>query len=258
MGTGLFWRGYRNSLDLIVDELDLTLPRLPQAFKGFRVLFMSDLHFGEDHRPPKIIADKTRGMEVDLLLLGGDYRTHFSDPYLPSMELLRVTLDGIKVRLAKVGVLGNHDCPEMVPYLEDMGVTMLLNGSVAIEKGRDVIHVVGTEDSHDHRRHDVERAFARVPKGQFRLFLAHSPDLFHEAAERSADLYLCGHTHNGQIRLPWFGSVFTNSSAPRKFTGGLWRHEDMLGYTGSGSGTSLVPVRFLCPPQVSLFTLHGG
>jgi hypothetical protein len=88
--------------------------------------------------------------------------------------------------------------------------------------------------------------------------LAHAPEVYHSAAARGVNLYLSGHTHAGQIRLPVIGSIKHNSHCPKEFAYGLWKHEAMTGYTSSGIGCSSVPVRFHCPPEVVVFTLKRG
>jgi len=76
------------------------------------------------------------------------------------------------------------------------------------------------------------------------------------AAAAGIDLYLCGHTHGGQIRLPWGHAPVKNLSRCREYQHGLWRHEQMTGYTSAGAGVSCIPIRYNCPPEVTLITLH--
>ena len=97
-----------------------------------------------------------------------------------------------------------------------------------------------------------------MSRSNLRLFLAHPPNLFREAAARGADLYLCGHTHAGQIQVPGLGPVFTHTSAPRRLAQGHWREGAMRGYTSSGVAASGVPLRFHCRGEVVLFTLRRG
>jgi predicted MPP superfamily phosphohydrolase len=106
------------------------------------------------------------------------------------------------------------------------------------------------------RRHDLKKAFEAVPKGAFSLFLGHSPDIYAEVEAYGAHLYLCGHTHQGQIRFPWIGPVFTNTVAPRKFSDGYWQFKNLIGYTGAGVGSGVHLVRFLCPPEIAVITLR--
>ena len=103
---------------------------------------------------------------------------------------------------------------------------------------------------------DLAQAFEGVPREAFVIFLAHSPEVYTEAAAKGADIYLCGHTHGGQIRLPGIGAVFTHSRAPRRISAGAWTHDGMLGYTSVGVGVSGIPVRFGTRGEVLRLTLR--
>jgi predicted MPP superfamily phosphohydrolase len=137
-----------------------------------------------------------------------------------------------------------------------MGVEMLINGSTQLRKGRDSIWLAGIDDSYDYRCDDLVQALELVPEQAFKILLAHTPDLYEPAYEAGVDLYLCGHTHAGQIRLPWIGSVIQNSDAPRNYTHGYWKHSGMHGYTSAGIGCSALPIRFNCPPEIVLIELR--
>jgi uncharacterized protein len=94
-----------------------------------------------------------------------------------------------------------------------------------------------------------------VPEKAFKIFLCHSPEMFKEAAENNMDLYLCGHTHAGQVQLPIIGPLFTHSRSPRAIAQGFWKVGSMQGYTSSGVGVSGVPVRFLTRGEMVALTL---
>jgi hypothetical protein len=153
------------------------------------------------------------------------------------------------------GVLGNHDCIEMLPEFEQAGVTMLVNDAEEIRHDGTSLWVVGVDDPHYYQCHDVGQAFRKTRPDDFRLFLSHSPELYQEAAAWGANLYLCGHTHGGQICLPRIGPLFTHSRAPRFTVAGPWEYGGMVGYTCRGAGASGVPLRFNCPGEISLLTL---
>lgn len=256
--VGLYERGYRNALSLNVRHEDLSFPNLPDNFHNLRILFMSDLHIGGMEELPDIIVEKIRNIEVDLCLLGGDYRFCFAYPDVPFLDGLEKIISSVRAPMGIYGVMGNHDDPDSIPAIERLGLQMLLNTSVPLERGGQTIHLVGVNDPYFYRTHDVKKAFQRVPKEAFSLCVSHTPDVYEEAEERGADLYLCGHTHHGQIRFPWLGALFTLSSAPRNFAEGLWKHKNMTGYTGPGAGASAPTVRFLCPPEIHVFTLKSG
>lgn len=252
---GMYAKGLQNTLDLKVERLELKFADLPSEFDGLRVLFLTDLHLGHVKELTDIIVDKMSGLEYDLCLLGGDYRFCFVYPKRPFFAELEKVISQIKAPMGIYGVLGNHDEVEFVPAFEKMGMKILLNSSVSIQKGGESIYLAGVDEIYCTRRHDLEKAFSAVPKNSFCIFIGHSPDLYNKVEARGAQLYLCGHTHDGQIKLPFIGSLVTHTSAPRKYTGGSWRYKKLAGYTGSGAGTGVHLVRFLCPPEITLITL---
>jgi hypothetical protein len=139
--------------------------------------------------------------------------------------------------------------------MEAMGIRVLVNESVTIDRGGDALQVVGTDDVHyyftDQAVHALEAA--REP---FTIALVHSPELFDVAADLGVDLYLCGHTHAGQVCLPGGRPVIKHLSRGRRLYRGLWTHRQMVGVTNAGVGTSGVPVRFNTRGEILVLTLR--
>lgn len=253
--VGLYGRGVRNVFDLQVRRLDVVLPKLPQSFDGFRILLMSDFHLGVLEGQAEAIAKVIAPLDADLCLLGGDYRFSFASPMEMLLDDFKFIFSKVRAPMGIYGVLGNHDCPETANHLQALGARVLVNASVPIHKNGETIYLAGTDDPHFHRRHDLDVSLEAVPKGAFVLLLTHSPDIYVEAADRGLDLYLCGHTHHGQVRLPGIGAPMKYCRVPKPQLAGLWRQGGMTGYTTAGVGASIVPVRFLCPPEVAILTL---
>lgn len=247
-------RGRRNALAIRVVNHDVHLPGLPPSLAGLRLLQISDLHLDMDPTLVHRVAETVAPLPVDACLLTGDYRYRTrgpSDAALAALAELRPALcDDV------FAVLGNHDSIRMVPEMERLGVRVLLNESVTLGDGPDRLHLAGVDDPHYFRTHDLAAALENVPDGAATLLLAHSPEVYREAAARNVGLMFCGHTHGGQIRLPGGIPVFINADCPRRMAAGHWRWERLQGYTSVGAGASVLPVRFNCPPEVVLHTLH--
>ncbi|MEJ2032454.1 MAG: CDP-archaeol synthase [Deltaproteobacteria bacterium] len=253
---GLYRRGEANCLDLQVEVQEFAFPGLPSAFDGFRILLLTDLHLDALEGLTAAAAVKVREVEADLCLIGGDIRMEMYGPVAPSLRKLKCLLGQIKAPCGIYGVLGNHDCIQMVPDLEDAGLVMLINDALSVVRRSEQLWVVGVDDPHYYKVHDPDTAFSEVPSGAFSIFLAHSPEAYRAAASRGAALYLCGHTHGGQICTPTGIPFFTHCRAPRRLAAGPWRHKDMQGYTSRGLGPSGVPLRFNCPGEITLLTLR--
>jgi predicted MPP superfamily phosphohydrolase len=255
--SGLYERGVRNAWDFAVRELELALPRLPSAFEGFTILHLSDLHLDGMPGLERRIVERLSGREFDLCVLTGDYRTELHGPVRPVMDRLRTLIGGLRTRHGVLGVLGNHDDCHMVAPMEAMGIRMLVNESVALARGDARLQLIGTDDVHyyftDQAVHALEQA-----RDEFSVALVHSPEIHDVAAQLGVDLYLCGHTHAGQVCLPGGRPLITHLSRGRRLFRGIWRHGDMIGVTNAGVGTSGVPVRFNTRGELLVLTLRRG
>jgi predicted MPP superfamily phosphohydrolase len=256
--TGLRKAGMRNALEIEVVEQTFRFPDLPEEFDGFRLLLLTDLHLDGQEGLTQRIVDHIRNLEVDLCLFGGDIRMETYGPMAPCLRRLRCLTPHIRSVHGILGVLGNHDCIEMSPDFEETGLIMLINEAWDIRRNNAKIWIVGVDDPHYYKVHDVRQALRDVPAADFKILLAHSPEAYREAADYAVQLYLCGHTHGGQICLPGRGPIFTNSRAPRFTASGRWKYRGMTGYTSRGVGSSGVPLRFNCQGEISLVTLRRG
>ncbi|HOE65064.1 MAG TPA: metallophosphoesterase [Candidatus Hydrogenedentes bacterium] len=254
--SGLIFLGKRNYLDVQVRRSVLASERLPEAFHGFRVLHLSDLHIDLDRDlalTDRLIA-KLRGLEYDLCVLTGDYRASTIGEFETSvreMEKIRRHLKG-----PVLAVLGNHDFIEMAPALERMGYRFLLNENVPIEREGSTVYVAGVDDPHIYRTDNFEKACDGIPHDGFSLLLSHSPETYKVAAACGFDMMLCGHTHGGQVCFPGGVAIIHNSKSPHRMTAGIWSYHDMIGYTSRGTGACGIPVRFFCPPEIVLHELR--
>ena len=255
--VGLHKRGVRNAENIILREVSLYFSNLPKAFDGFTILHLSDLHLDGMEGLENRILNTLNNRIVDLCVLTGDYRTKLHGLNRHIINGLKYLIDGIHSRYGFVGILGNHDDCHMVNPMEQIGIHMLINGYCFIHQGNERIQIIGTDDVHyyytDQALHSLEHADAG-----FSIALVHSPELYDVAAHMGVDLYLCGHTHGGQIILPKSGMFFKNMRAPRSFAQGIWHYNDMVGYTTAGVGTSSVAARFNCPPEITILTIKAG
>lgn len=253
--TGLYATGERNALNIRTEEITLSFADLPDCFDGFRLMLLVDLHLDGLPGIDRKLAMMLQEIHVDLCLIGGDIRMKTYGDSSAAITRLETVIRHIHAPFGTFGVLGNHDCIEMLPELEDSGIIMLVNDSVAIEYNGERLWILGVDDPHYYRLHDADLAAKDIPDHEFAIFLAHSPEAYKDAAGIGADLYLCGHTHGGQICLKTGTPVITNSRAPRFTATGTWEYQQMQGYTSRGVGPSSIPVRFNCAGEISLITL---
>lgn len=255
---GLYERGVKNALDPMVRTLHLRFPDLPPAFDGFRILHLSDFHIDGNEALAQILIARLRGLRPDVCVLTGDYRFDVQGPCAGVYPPMRSILSSISSRHGILGILGNHDAAEIAFALEDMGVRMLVNEAIEIRERNELLWLAGIDDPFDYRCDDLGAALANVPPKAFKILLAHTPDRYKQAAGARVHLYLCGHTHAGQIRVPLLGAIKHNSKSPRQYSFGHWTYLQMQGYTTAGAGCSALHVRYHCPPELVMIELRAA
>lgn len=251
--AGMRERGKANALDFQLRQNTLVMPHLPEAFDGFTLLHLSDLHLDSIEEFPDRLAHCIADLEYDICVMTGDYAFHTHGPHLKAMEGLQRLRNDINRDI--YAILGNHDTILMLQPIESMGIHVLLNENIALQREGSSLYLAGTDDPHYFATDNLEKAYDGIPDDAVSILLTHSPEIYRHAAYIGFDALLCGHTHGGQICLPGSIPLTLNSSAPR-FTGrGAWSFDMMQGYTSNGTGSSVAPVRFNCPPEITLHTL---
>lgn len=254
--TGLYKRGCRNAARPILRENHIRSKTLPKAFDGFSILHLSDLHIEMSAAAMSHIRGVLPQIDYDICVLTGDYRAQTWGPYHAALAGTAVLCAAIKKPI--FGVLGNHDTIRMLPNLEAMGIRMLMNESTAIERGDYRIQIAGIDDAHFYRADNIEKAASGISPGDFSILLSHTPEIYQQAAHAEFDLLLTGHTHGGQICLPGGTPITLDSVLPRRLGAGAWKYHGLTGYTSVGAGTSIAPVRFNCPPEITVHHLSSS
>jgi uncharacterized protein len=252
MMTGLYWRGLSNAKDVQLRHNYIRSSALPSAFDGFTVLQLSDLHADMNEGAMDRVATLVKETSYDICVLTGDYRGQAFGPFeaLAGMARVRSAIKG-----SVYGVLGNHDTIRLLPGLEDLGIRILVNESEAIERRDQCIYLVGVDDAHFYRMDNIEKATAGIPPDEFSILISHTPEIYRQAAYADFNVLISGHTHGGQICLPGGIPLTLDSVLPRRMGSGAWKYHEMAGYTSVGAGSSVVPVRFNCPPEITLHHL---
>jgi uncharacterized protein len=252
--AGLYWRARRNAESIVVRRNDLRFAELPPAFDGFTILHISDLHADMNEAAMGNLIQLVGGMQYDLCVLTGDYRGKTFGPFEPTLEWMAKVRAQLKEPI--FGVLGNHDTIQMVPTMEAKGIRILLNECETIVRGDQRIYLAGIDDAHFYRVDNIEKAALQIPESAFSILLSHTPEVYHQAAHTNFNLMLSGHTHGGQICLPGSIPIKLEAVLPRRMGAGAWQYQSMTGYTSVGAGSSVLPVRLNCPPEIALHCLR--
>lgn len=251
--TGTYWRGRANARKVELRRNTVAIANLSEAFDGYSILHLSDLHAEMSGPALQRINEIVPELTYDLCVLTGDYRGNSFGDCEPCLEAVA------RLRGAVLGdiyaVLGNHDSVAMVPYLEEIGIQVLLNEYAIISRGPASLYLAGVDDAHFYRADNIEKAAANIPNDSVSILLSHTPEIYRQAAHAGFDLMLSGHTHGGQICLPGGIPILFQANIPRALAAGAWRHSGMAGYTSVGAGSSGVPVRFNNRPEITLHRL---
>jgi predicted MPP superfamily phosphohydrolase len=251
---GLYGRARANARAIQIRENHVSLRRLPDSFQGFRLLQLSDLHLDIDPQITDALLDRLAKVEYDLCVITGDYRAETFGDFEPALRETARVVPHLKPPV--YAILGNHDALEMAPRLEAMGLRLLLNEHVAIQRGADKIFLPGVDDPHFYETDNLEKALASIPAEATKILLCHTAEPYRQALASGIDLMLCGHTHGGQICLPGGYAPMHNAKHPRWLNRGPWRYHALQGYTTTGVGCSILAVRLFCPPEIVVHVLH--
>ena len=236
--------------------------RSPLVSEGLEAI--ADVHAGAPH----MTLDALRGIVVtvnaahpDLIVLLGDYVIHgiiggrFIEP-----EPIATVLGRLSAPLGVLAVTGNHDWwydgERVRQAFRGAGIPVLENEAAAVGAGGHTVWLVGLADAWT-RPVDLDGPLSRVPAGAPVLVLTHNPDVFPMVPGR-VGLTVAGHTHGGQVRLPFLGRPVVPSRFGQRYAAGLVSEQGHSLFVTPGVGTSIVPVRFRVPPAVSLLTLRSA
>ncbi|MFO0547850.1 MAG: metallophosphoesterase [Polyangiaceae bacterium] len=258
IGVGIAaWSTWWRPLRLHTKVIEVEVEALPAAFDGYRIVQLSDLHVGALW-PPALLArlvDRVNALDADAVALTGDYVTSGTRFH----EVTAAGLARLRARDGVFAVLGNHDnfggCEPLRSKLLEGGVILLQNASRTIERAGAALTVVGVDDVFT-RRANVERSFEGVDTARASLVLAHDPKQFHAIARKGPCLVLSGHTHWGQVGVPFVAQRYNIATRFFRFSAGLYREGAAAIYVHPGVGATGVPVRFGVPPEVTVLVLR--
>ena len=255
-GVAVIARGMANSARLDITEETVEIPGLPAAFDGFRLLHMTDVHLRHCSEKVEQLLALTEELDPDLVCLTGDYA--FTALSISDVERFFL---GLSLRPAVVGVYGNSDyrpgITDVVRASWEKSFPFLSNSALCLERAGEKLWIAGVDDPHL-GRDSLLTAMELVPETATAILLAHSPEVILRKLDPRIKLILSGHTHGGQICLPNGQAIFNNVNLPNSFASG--RHLLEGGatlYVSRGVGSTRLPVRFGCLPEVTVFTLRG-
>ena len=243
-----------------LNRIRLSLPGLSSAFDGLKLVHLSDLHFSPWITPDRFadVVEKVNQQSPDLIVITGDIIDH--ETLISEIPAYVELLGQLEAKQGVYAVLGNHDHwkdPDLVrQMLEQSRITDLCNRTMTFMREGYQLHLCGLDD-YSERMQDLDAVLDMLPEDGCAVLLMHEPDYADiSAATGRFALQLSGHSHGGQVYIPFYGPPITPQYA-QKYPRGLYDVNGMTLYTNSGIGMVRPFIRFNCRPEVAVFTLEG-
>ena len=238
---------------LTIEHVQIRLKRLPKKLEGFRLVHLSDIH----HSPFTSLEHIVRTVKLantlkpDMFVLTGDYVSHESEYIAPVAEVL----GKLESEFGTFACLGNHDhwtdAELVTKHFRESNIDVLINEGLRFEARGASFWIAGVDD-YMVGKTDLRSALRGAFPDEMKMLLAHNPVIVRQAARADVDLMLSGHTHGGQVKIR---DDEKRVLPQRKLKNGLHRRRDTQIYITRGIGTVVLPVRFQCPPEISLIEL---
>jgi len=248
--------GFAESGAIGVERVAVKVPNLPKAFDNLRVAFLTDIHHGP-YTSLAAVASMVRtaqSLQPDLILLGGDYSLRENKYIRPCFDVLQ----GLNAPLGAFGVLGNHDyahgLEDTREGMKAAGIQELTNSGLWLTRGTSRLRLGGVDDLW-RGRPDVQPALGGATINDACVIVSHNPDVAETLTDRRVGLMLSGHTHGGQVCVPGMVNPFVPSRYGMKYAKGLVEAPTTKVYVSKGLGLTGLPMRFNCPPELTLLTL---
>jgi len=242
-----------------VVPIELAIPHLDQAFDEFKIVQISDLHANKFMPAPRLakIINLVNQQQPDAIAITGDFITEGSNF---DTEKFKGALSKLQSKSGIVAVLGNHDhwwrkIEELKQTLAESKINLLDNQVYLVERDSKKLAFAGIDDPY-WGKPDLNKAIAKIPNQATAILLVHEPDYIEKSAKtHKFALQLSGHSHGGQIRIPFLHPLILPHGG-KKYFAGLNRVENTITYTNRGLGMTSLPLRFGSRPEITVFTLH--
>ncbi|MDZ7715943.1 MAG: metallophosphoesterase [Balneolaceae bacterium] len=254
---------YLNTTQVQVDEIDLAIKDLPESLDGLKIVHITDIQGDRYTGAEEIVnyVNRVNELDVDLIIFTGDLISYGTD----YIEMAAREFSKVKSTYGTFAVVGDHDfwagLEHVEPALEDRGIPLLRDENEIISIKQDSLLLTGITQVYSKRANPQEvDSLTKVNPGlSFKILASHqtSDILIDEAQENDYRLFLTGHTHGGQIRVPFMFMAFSASDMETEYVNGPYWLEDLLINVNNGLGFTLGPVRYNAPPNISVINLKA-
>ncbi|MFO0793453.1 MAG: metallophosphoesterase [Candidatus Brocadiaceae bacterium] len=235
-----------------INKVTIPVKGLPKRFRGMTIAQLSDIHHCK-YVPREFVRSCVRmvnGLSPDIVVLTGDY-VHVSPLFLPSVT---EELAALRAKEGIFAIMGNHDLKDdTFDALSRKGIHVLMNAHVPLYRRKEYLFIAGVDDLL-RGRIDLG-ATLKGMDDKPSILLSHNPDVIEMVQHTNVDFLIAGHTHGGQVSVPFIGPPFTCSKFGSRYAAGLFHEGNTLMYVNRGVGITGLPIRFFARPEITLFTL---
>lgn len=251
---------------VVVNEVEIKLPAWPAAFANFKIVAISDMHAGMpfiNEAKLQRVVSMANQTEPDLIVLLGDFIARHSkdERLLMTPEMIADNLKGLHAKYGVYAVLGNHDWnfdgERVRRALEGAGIHVLENDVAQIQKDGQTLWLLGVPDFWMRQPIDIRPAMEKINAPGPIIALTHNPDVF-PTLPPNISLTLAGHTHGGQVNIPFIGRPIVPSQYKERYAAGYIQENNRRLFVTTGIGTTGIAVRFRVPPEIAVLTINSN
>lgn len=253
----VLWSRYVSTTGLVIREYAVINEKIPESFEGFKIVHFTDLHYNCTvyEEELKRLVNEINEIKPDIVLFTGDLIEKTVETTEKDLEVLVAELNRIDANIGKYAVKGNHDYASLYfdAVFEQTDFKMLTNSSELIYyDGNTPIYLVGLDDK---REGNIDYSIINNEAGYYSILMTHEPDVYDDISNKNIDLMLAGHSHNGQVRLPFLGAIYKVDGA-KKYYDAHYKLNNTELYISGGLGTSKYKFRFLNKPSFNFYRLY--
>ncbi|MFP7494244.1 metallophosphoesterase [Terribacillus saccharophilus] len=262
-GIGYAYARYIEPAKLVTKSYTLSSERLPKAFHGLKIIQFSDLHLGYHYSIKKLrrLVHHIQAQQADVIVFTGDFADR--PIKLKWKQEIVDCLTTLDAPFGKYWIYGNHDYRDeseeiVARYMKAGGFTPLHNTATLLKREQEHIVLAGIDDV-IRSTPNLHAATESSSEDSFTILLAHEPDLAENVKHLPVDVQLSGHSHGGQVRIPFYGEVIVPPYG-RRYVDSHYEvgHRPLHVFVSRGVGTTRMPIRFACPPEITILTLQRG
>lgn len=260
IGLIIIYSRYIATTGIQIKEYSVINNKIPKSFKGFKVVHFSDLKYGSttDQKYLKKLVNKINELNPDIIIFTGDLISSNYKLTDNDKKSIIENLNKLDPKIDIYSIRGDNDINETYNSIITQTKIIEINNlnKLIYYKGDTPIMLIGLDDSINGNQ-SLDMAFNYEENNYYKILIAHEPDTYEKIKDKNIDLFLAGHSLNGQVRLPFIGSIYTPTGA-KKYYDSKYKIDNTEIYISNGLGTSKIPYRLNNRPSINLYRFYNN